>query len=522
MHRIRVFSLIFFIYSFYFACYAGDSAALIVSCRQGLLLGIKEDSVCAWKGIPYAKAPIGELRFRAPQAAVSWNGIRDASHFGAVSPQPRRATREGNLRSEDCLSLNIWSPAADGKKRPVMFWIHGGGFLSGSGASPLYHGGHLAANGDVVVVTINYRLGPFGFLFFGDMGGEKQGFDDNLGIRDQVAALQWVQQNIEAFGGDPGSVTIFGESAGAVSVLSLLAVPSAHGLFKRAIVESGSPEFLMNRETSTGFTARYLKMLGVSSDSLARLRALPTDSLMAVMNKLINTLMHEPTTVKIPAPTIDGSFIPMDPMTAIRSGKATGIELMIGTNKDEATLLALKRIGIVPHTADELKPYLEKIAPEARKKLIDSYRHYPHKDGIMEMTTDGIFAMPSIRVSELQTHFAATYMYRFDWSSFPLRLLGLRACHGLELPFVFGNIDRNPGKYFTTLANKKVVRRISQNMQQSWINFARYGNPDPTGVAEWRKYDPAIRSTMIFNRTSHPSADPGSRRRQAWVGLSIF
>jgi para-nitrobenzyl esterase len=465
---------------------------------------------------------VGELRFRAPLPAEGWQGVRDASRTGFVAPQDRRATNEANQRNEDCLTLNVWSPAADGRRRPVMVWIHGGGFLVGSGAAEMYDGARLSHSGDVVVVTINYRLGALGFLYFNDIKGHRAGFDDNLGIRDQVAALQWVHDNIAAFGGDPSTVTIFGESAGAISVVTLLEVPSAQGLFKRAIVESGSPESLFTPAVATGLTLRYLKMLGVSPDSLQQLMAISADTMTEVMSSLIGQLMHEPSTVKILAPTIDGTFIPEEPMAAIRQGRATGIDLMIGTNKDEATLLALKRVGITPKNAEELQPYLANIPPAPRANLVTKYRHYPHRKGVMDMTTDGVFAIPSIRLSEVQARYAHTYMYRFDWSSWGMNMVGLRACHGAELPFVFGTIDKKPGKYFVILSNKKVDWSLSQLIQQNWVNFARYGNPDPTGQEGWSAYDPTRRSTMIFNKKSKPAADPNSQQRIAWTGLSIF
>ncbi len=504
-------------------CIAGiDTTALTVTIHPGRLHGIVEDSVCAWKGIPYAKPPVGDLRFRAPQPADGWQGVKDASKTGFVAPQFRRATNETNQRNEDCLTLNVWSPAADGHKRPVMVWIHGGGFLVGSGAAEMYDGATLSKNGDVVVVTINYRLGALGFLYFDGIKGHQAGFDDNLGIRDQVAALQWVHDNIASFGGDPNLVTIFGESAGAISVQTLMVVPSAHGLFKRAIAESGPPESLFKPEISTTFTLRYLKMLGVSPDSLQLLKTLPTDTFGEVMGRLVKELMVEPGTVKVPSPTVDGTFIPQDIMTAFREGKAAGIDLMIGTNKDEATLLAVKRVGLTPKNVDELQPYLANIVPDRRANLITKYKHYPHKRGVMEMTTDGIFAMPAIRLSEIQTKYAPTYMYRFDWSSWGMNMVGLRACHGAELPFVFGTIDKKPGKYFAIMSNKKVDWSLSRLIQQNWVNFARYGNPDPSGQEGWSTYDPAKRSTMIFNKKSKPAADPKSEQRIAWTGLSIF
>jgi para-nitrobenzyl esterase len=500
-----------------------DSSTLLVSTQQGLVKGIVIDSVRAWKNIPYAKAPVGDLRFRAPQAPESWTGVRDGSVAGPAAPQTRRLAKEPNGRSEDCLSLNVWSPAADGQKRPVMVWIHGGGFLVGSATTPMYDGASLSRNGDVVVVNINYRLGALGFLYFNDIKGSNTGFDDNLGIRDQVAALQWVKRNIAAFGGDPEAVTIFGESAGAISVLTLMAVPSAKGLFKRAIVESASPKSLWHPKTATDLTLRYLKKLGVTPDDLAKLKSIPVDTFTEAMDALIGELMHEQTTVKILSPTVDGTFITEDPMSAIQSGKAAGIDLMIGTTKDEATLLSLKRIGITPRNAGELAPYLANITPERRQNLIAQYKHFPHRKGVMAMTTDGIFIMPSIKVSELQTKFASTYMYRFDWSSPAMKMVGLRACHGAELPFVFGTLDRKPGKYFAFLSNKKLNWQLSKQIQQSWANFARYGNPDPKGQNGWVKYDSTARTTMIFDKkVVQVVADPRSEQRVAWSGLSIF
>ena len=494
--------------------------SLTVATKQGLLRGVKEDSICVWRGIEYAKQPVGALRLRAPQAPESWTGIKDAINIGHVAPQSRRATKELTPQGEDCLSLNIWSPAPDGKKRPVMVWIHGGGFLVGSGVAPVYDGTNLSQNGDVVVVTINYRLGALGFLYFDEMKGKKAGFDNNLGIRDQVAALQWVKENIAAFGGDPETVTIFGESAGGVSVLTLLNVPSAKGLFKRAIVESGSTEFLWKPETGTAITKRYLKMLNISPDSIEQMMSVNPDTLVSRMDVLIGQLMHEPTTVKIVSPTVDGQFIAGDLMESIKAGKAAGIDVMIGTNKDEATILAIKRIGVTPKNAAALQPYLDNMEPEARNRILTTYKRYPRKRGIMDLTSDGIFVMPSIRFSESQGNFASTYMYRFDWSSPLLRMVGLRACHGVELPFVFGNFDKGIGKWLTAGANKKTVHRISGQVQQRWVNFARYGNPDSN--SEWKKYNPDGRYTMIFDKKTYLSSDPSGLQRKAWQGLSIF
>lgn len=509
-----------------FASYAADNTTPVekplVTTKMGTISGTKENGINIWRGIPYAKQPLGELRFLAPQPVEAWTGVKDATKFGHICPQTKRATKDPNERGEDCLSLNVWSPAADGKKRPVMVWIHGGGFLVGSGSSELYDGSNMAKNGDVVVVTINYRLGAWGFLYFDELKGNSKGFDNNLGIRDQVAALQWVKENIAAFGGDPEQVTIFGESAGAISVMTLMNTPSAKGLFKRAIAESGAPESLWTPKIATEITTRYMKLMGLGPNDLDKLQTLPADTLVAAMDRLFSELMKEQTTVKVLAPTVDGTFLPKDLLTGIKSGQAAGIELMIGTNKDEATLLSLKKIGVTPRNARELAPYLANVEVDARKKIVASYKKYPHRSGVMAMTTDGVFVMPCIRYTDMQNKFATTYMYRFEWSSPLLRMIGLNSCHGLEMPFVFGNIDHGLGKLFTAGANRKTVRRISQQMQESWLNFARYGNPDPNKKSAWLKYDPTDRYTMVFDKNTRGVKDPSDAYRKVWADWSIF
>ena len=487
----------------------------------GTVRGTLENGISVWKGISYAQPPVGELRFRAPQPVQKWEGVKDASKYGLACPQTHR-TASAKEQGEDCLYLNVWSPAADSKKRPVMVWIHGGGFLVGSGSGSLYDGTHLAQNGDVVIVSINYRLGALGFLYFDDIKGKKEGFDNNLGIRDQVAALKWVKENIAAFGGDPDQVTIFGESAGAISVMTLMSTPSARGLFKRAIVESGVPESMWTPKTATEITLRYMKLVGLGPADLDKLKTLPSDTIVAGMERLFEQLMRETTTVKVLAPTVDGSFLPHDLMTAVKAGQAAGIDLMIGTNKDEATFLSLKKIGVTPRNAHELAPYLANVEVEARQKLVKAYKKYPHRSGVMDMTTDGVFVMPCIRFTEEQNKFASTYMYRFQWSSPLLRMTGLRSCHGLEMPFVFGNMDHGLGKFFTLGANKKTLRRISSQMQQSWLNFARYGNPAGEGKGDWVKYDPSNRYTMIFDKKSQVVSDPSDYYRKIWADYSIF
>ncbi len=498
-----------------------DTGKLVVATKQGLVHGIQEQGVSVWKGLPYAKAPLGDLRFEAPRPPDSWKGIRDADKFGNIAMGYERSKKDKEVQSEDCLFLNIWSPKADAKKRPVMFWIHGGGFISGSGSSDLYDGANLAKKGDVVVVTINYRMGPFGFLYFNNLPNH-QGFESNLGIKDQVAALKWVRDNISSFGGDPSNVTIFGESAGAISVQTLMATPSAKGLFHKAIAESGAPNNIWAPEFSTAFTKRYLQLVGVDTANLQKLKTIDPDTLAVAMRKLLDMVCIEATPNKTIAPTLDPDFLPNNLMQAIQSGSAANVPLLIGTNKDEATLFALRRLNMAPRTAKGLTPYVSRFNQEERKKLLAAYQNYPRKSGVLSIITDGVFAMPSMQFAALQSEKAPTYMYRFDWASGPLKVAGLRACHGVELPFVFGNFDTRVGKLVLLMAKKKEVYAIAGQMQQAWINFAYTGNPNNKGENNWAVYNGKQRSTLIFDRKQEILNDPNAEKREAWGNLNIF
>ena len=495
---------------------------LLVKTSQGQIKGDIEKNICVWKGIRYAKAPVGDLRFRDPQAPDNWAGIKEATTFGAVAPQFKKILIGNELQNEDCLFLNVWSPAADGKKRPVMVWLHGGGFVGGSGSSDMYDGTNIATRGDVVVVTINYRLGPLGFMYFNNLPGSKGKFDDNLGIKDQVAALKWVKENIAAFGGDPDAVTIFGESAGGISVETLMALPSAQGLFKRAIIESGPAGDVWTPQLATKVTTLYLKELGVTPDSLYKLKLLPVDTLMSAMMRLMKIMIADPSLPKTCAPTVDGTFLPYDLLTAIKNGQSKGVGLLIGTNRNEANLFARKKLSMLPVNEEQLKPYLARFKPAEQKQIIGAYKEYPTKAGILDLLTDGIFTMPSIRFAEFQSAYANTYMYRFDWTSEPLKWVGLRACHALEVPFVFNTFNTKLGKKILLLSNRKKIHQISDQMQQEWINFARTGNPNTPGTDTWKKYEPATRATLIYDKKCYDCQDPKSVQRTAWGDLNIF
>lgn len=499
-----------------------DSNKLIVTTAYGKVKGAFEKNAYTWKGIRYAAAPVGDLRFKAPQAPQPWQGVFNATAYGPASPQSENGFIDKNVvRDEDCLSLNIWSPAPDSAKRPVMFWIHGGGFSVGTGASAMYNGANLANNGDVVVVTINYRLGVLGFLYF-DEAAQKAGFENNLGIRDQIAALQWVKQNIAAFGGDPNNITIFGESAGGTSVETLLACPAAKGLFHKAIAESGPAAILWQPSVAGAFTDKYLNYLGLSKNNLQQLKELPVDILKQYEDSLQLYMIRE-TPNKVFSPTIDGSFLATDIFTCLRPQQSGNVALMIGTNKDESTIFARKSLSMVPRKAEVLdKQFLHVLNEQDKKRITATYPKYPRTRGVLDLVTDAIFRVPAMRMAECQSMHSPVYMYRFEYTSFLLNLAGLRSFHGLEIPFVFGNTDGRVGKILRLVASKKNTRHLTENMQQAWVNFARFGNPNGKEGKQWEPFDAERRATMIFNRKSALSYDPDSENRKAWEGVKYY
>ncbi|MBK8659787.1 MAG: carboxylesterase/lipase family protein [Bacteroidetes bacterium] len=493
-----------------------------VTLTQGTVRGQVQNGVHCWKGIRYAQPPVGELRFKAPVALPASAGVSDALGYGGSAMQMPSRFLGDEAVSEDCLFLNIWSPAPDAKKRPVMVWIHGGGFVVGSGSSALYDGANLAKNGDVVVVTINYRLGVLGFLYFDKNGQATEGFENNLGISDQMAALRWVKANIAAFGGDPEQVTIFGESAGGTSVQTLLAAPQAKGLFKGAIAESGPAAILWQPDVACHLTSKFLELLKVPADSLHLLKTLPADQLVAAQEELLRYMIDK-TTNKVFSPTIDGQVVTNDIFTCLSPRQSGNVALMIGTNKDESTMFASRRLRMVPANAKALKKeFLHLITPEQQQRVTSAYAAYPRKRGVLDLLTDAVFRMPALRVADCQSMHAPVYMYRFEWNSFLLKLSGLRSFHGLEIPFVFGNSEGRNGKLLRLIASKKTIRQLTGHLQQSWINFARYGSPNAPDTQQWKAYTSQERATMIFDRKTRLVLDPDSHIRQAWDGVYYY
>jgi para-nitrobenzyl esterase len=471
-----------------------------------------------WRGIPYAQPPMGALRWQAPQPPQPWAGIRTATAFGHICPQPEMQSialsgRNAGVQGEDCLSLNVWSPGTEGARRPVMVWIHGGSFLTGSGSTPWYDGTAFARHGDMVVVTINYRVGALGFLYFGELvRGDSVCYVANYGLLDQIAALQWVQRNIAAFGGDPNNVTVFGESAGAMSVGTLMAMPAARGLFHRAIMQSGSSHTALKAEQAAKRTRIFLDALGLASNALAQLAEIPVERLLAAQAQLVAA-----TAGLAFSPVIDGVTLLDRPVNAIASGSAAGIATLIGTNRDEMRLFTISDAAqATPNLAQ-----LQRAFGDKAEQVMQTYMaHAARADSVLsawnDFLTDRTFRIPAIRLAEAQAdQKTPTWMYRFDWPT-PILNGALGACHALEIPFVFDNLDKPGVKMFLGDAPPQV---LANAMHAAWIAFAQHGDPNSAGLPHWPRYERERRATRIFNTTCSIEDDPQTDERQLWEDI---
>lgn len=502
----------------------------IVSPPLGRVRGRKTGEVVVWRGIPYAQPPIGALRFAAPVPVLPWTGIRDALDFGPAAPQPpmsaaRYAGEEAN-QSEDCLRLNIWARPGI-SKRPVMVWIHGGAYLSGAGSSSLYDGTDLAAKGAVVVVTLNYRLGALGGMHFADLAQAAgvEGFVDNPALRDQIAALAWIRDNIAAFGGDPGNVTIFGESAGGSSVITLLCSPRAKGLFHRAIAQSPAPACIYGRETGTAYAKQLLIMLGLTPAEVGRLRELPVEDLV----RAARTLMDLNAVVKpgsIPfGPTWGTEALPLDPLSAAASGLTARVPLIIGTNRDEATLFELTDPPILPITETLFQRMLDLTTPpKTQQRILSAYPAYPSRCGVIAAATDAIFRQPATQFADAYSRFAPTWVYRFDYVAPLPGLKRMGATHSGEIVHVFHTYGSRTGRLLSICAAPGTKRRLGEALQASWVAFALAGDPNGAIASgdPWPAYETQRRATRIFGAKIFTAMDPDPARREIWQGVTLY
>jgi len=487
---------------------------LVVETRQGRIRGEQKRGVGVWRAIPYAEPPLGELRFLPPRPPRAWDGERDGTRYSAVAMQsrdPRVAMMSGitdaMAMSEDCLQLDVYAPTTDGAPRPVLVWIHGGAFVMGAGSLPLYSGVGFASRHDLVVVTVNYRLGLLGLMYLGELGGERYAHG-NVTLLDQLAALHWVRDNIAAFGGDPAQVTVMGESAGAISIANLLGMPAARNLFQRAILESGaSPLLVPTREDATALAREALDALGVGLDTLAQV---PAERIVAVQEQLARTRG-----LATFAPYVDGVTLPQPPIDTVRSGEGAPVPLLVGYNRDEWTLFDLF-LGepltqlVIGQVRGRLGPFAELAHAAYRAARPEHSAHQAWVDVLGELS----FRIPQIRLAEAQAARAPVHMYRFDWASsaFEGRL---GAAHAMELPFVWNRLD-NPLTRVLLGGDAPGALELAAAMHDTWAAFVRTGDPNGAGLPAWPAYDARRRATLIIDRASRVVDDPDSATRTIW------
>ncbi|MGH9016253.1 MAG: carboxylesterase/lipase family protein, partial [Acidimicrobiales bacterium] len=433
---------------------------VIADTSAGKIAGREKDGVLLFAGVPFAAPPTGTRRFRAPEPHEGWSDVREATHFGLVSVQVGDSLAAIGAApvpewSEDCLFLNVQTPALDDGRRPVMVWIHGGAFVNGTGAIPWYDGSRFVHHGDVVVVSINYRLGALGWLELGHLDPDYAGSGNN-GLLDQIAALEWVRDNIEGFGGDPTNVTVFGESAGAMSVGTLLGTPAAAGLFTKAIAQSGAAHNVTPLDGAVAVTDAFLGQLGRGGVE-AVLEAKP-DELLRVQQQVSEAMLagrveRRPTSASgLPfGPVVDGTVLPRPPLDAIAAGSSARIALLTGSTSDEWNLFALmdRKVEDVDGLLRRLRRFLAE--PEGLVSVYRAARPQAGPDDLFKtIMTDRMFRLPAVRLAETQASHRPenTFLYQFEFASsaFDGRL---GACHALEIPFVFDNLDRPGATMFT-------------------------------------------------------------------------
>jgi len=479
---------------------------LEVATRAGVVRGKRRGDLLTWRGVPYAAPPVGPLRLRAPQPVEPWRGVRKAVRYGKQAPQQAFGPpRPQPLTSEDCLTLNVVAPALpSAEPRPVMVFLHGGGYTIGTSRTPLYRGDALARRGDLVYVSVNYRLGVLGYLDFTDWATPERPVDSNLGLRDQVAALEWVRDNIAAFGGDPSRVTIFGESAGGNAVTTLLATPAAAGLFCAAIAQSPAPSNIVTRPDAAVTAGQVVDALGGAE----RLFHAPASALVAAADRILLDAVETAPGTRAAGPVVDGDFLPEHPLDVFEAGRAHPVPLVIGTNDREGALFP-RVWDILATTPERIEGMFAHSDPAARDRVIAAYPGYPSTDAAIDLGGDSVFWWPSTLVAQGHAAVAPTWVYRYEYAPPLLRALRFGATHGTELPAVFAYGLATLG----ALGGTRALRAVSDRMQAQWLHVARHGAPLPS----WPQYG-AARTTLVFGQRDRVQDDPLRERRLAWDG----
>ncbi len=483
----------------------------IVETAAGKVRGVLQGGTHIFRGIPYGASTAGINRFMPPRKPEPWAGVREVFQNGPTAPQLTGPVNSLILnhgapavQGEDCLVMNVFTPGVnDGRKRPVMVWLHGGGFAGGAGSAHAFDGNYLARSGDVVVVSVNHRLNIFGYLYLADAGGEKYADSGNAGLLDIVAALEWVRDNVAHFGGNPANVTIFGQSGGGLKISTLLAMPPAKGLFHKAIIESGSLLKGIHRDDANKTTERILAKLGLQANQVDDLQELPVDRLLSA----IDTRGSAPGTAPLNlAPVVDGRALPRDPFDPAAPDISADVPLIIGTVNTEGTFFTQPDSPLFSLDEAAMRARLTPRFGDATDKLIDLYRKEMPSASPSQIYFL-ITAFPTAAITQAERKVAQgkapVYMYLFTWET-PVDGGKRHSPHTVELPFVFNNVEEQPEE----VGNGPELQPLADKVSGAWTAFARTGNPSIAGAPKWLAYTATDRATMMINNEWKLVNDP--------------
>jgi para-nitrobenzyl esterase len=498
----------------------------VIETSTGKIQGYIDKGIHIFKGIPFAEPPIGDLRFKPPVKKKPWEGLLDTTKYGQFPMQGNFPINDllnqilglEVQESEDCLTLNIWTPNTDDKRRPVLVWIYGGGFIVGGSANPIYDGLTLALRGEVVVVSINYRVGAFGFLYI-------PGVTANAGLLDQIAALKWIQKNIGFFGGDPLSVTIFGQSAGGCSCIALMGMPAAKGLFRRVIAQSAP---ILQRNPTIKSTSDLMKELGLKSRDIKGLQKIEPEDIIAAQNKILKEAAEADEDEFMgfrPSVDREGGTLPIHPLEALKKGEGRNIDLMIGCTEEEMKMHSLdpslkdfnsEKLGswitsfLRPLNLEHESETLIQKYVKVRKDLLPIEPF----DIFFAICSDLEFRIPNIHIAEVKSKYNSNvYFYIFTWPS----PLFKAAAHFGEVPFVFGTVNLRGMK--SIFGRGPDAKMLSEKVMDTWITFARSGNPNHANFPEWPVYDTEKRATMMIGKEFKVVNAPFEKERVIWDDL---
>ncbi len=503
--------------------FADEGAPVTVETSYGRVRGTDVAGIKTFKGIPYGASTAGRNRFKPPVAPAKWTGVRDALAYGPSAPQrepgvgrnasPIAVAAAGlPAESEDCLVLNVWTPAlGDGRKRPVMFWCHGGGFTTGSGSSPVTEGANLARRGDVVVVTINHRLNILGFTALEEAGGSEFAGSGDAGMLDIVFALQWVRENIARFGGDPGTVMIFGQSGGGRKVSTLLAMPSAKGLFHRAIIESGATLKLVEREQGARVAHELMSTLGIPKGQARELQKLPLDKIMGAYFQVVRRMNVDQMTQGF-SPLVDGTFIPSHPFHPVASSVSADVPVMLGSTRTELTSSA--QPADFELSDAEMRSRIRGLIGAHANTAIDVYQKAnpgaSASDIYFLIASDHRYSGPVMKIAERRAALGKgpVYLYYFRWET-PVDGGRLKSPHTIEIPFAFDNVKAAAR---LTGGGPEAIA-LADRVSDTWIAFARTGDPNTSKLPRWTPFNATDRPTMVIDNESRLVNDPIREQR---------